>query len=199
MINPYQVLGVSQNADMDEVKKAYRKLSRIYHPDANVNNPKKELAEIRFKEIQAAYRQIVEEREGRRNSFGGYEERRQDGNQSTYLTAALNYIKSGYPKEALNVLQNIPASERTAKWYYYSALSNASLGNNVTAKQHLEQAVAMEPQNMEYRELLRRVEAGGMRYETMGETYGRPGVSAEHCCMGWLCMQLFCGGIPICC
>ena len=62
MRNPYQILGVSETASMDEVKKAYRKLSRIYHPDANVNNPNKDQAEAKFKEIQAAYQQIVNEK-----------------------------------------------------------------------------------------------------------------------------------------
>ncbi len=72
MRNPYQILGVSETASMDEVKKAYRKLSRIYHPDANINNPNKDQAEAKFKEIQAAYQQIVDEKEhgGSRSSYG---------------------------------------------------------------------------------------------------------------------------------
>ena len=41
------------------IKKAYRKLSRIYHPDANINNPNKAQAEEKFKEIQQAYQQIM--------------------------------------------------------------------------------------------------------------------------------------------
>ena len=62
MMDPYQVLGVSRNATEEEIKKAYRSLSRKYHPDANVNNPNKEQAEERFKEIQAAYQQIMKEK-----------------------------------------------------------------------------------------------------------------------------------------
>ena len=53
--NPYDVLGVSPNASDDEVKRAYRDLSRKYHPDANVDNPLADLAEEKFKEIQEAY------------------------------------------------------------------------------------------------------------------------------------------------
>ena len=41
MRDPYQVLGVSQDASEEEIKKAYRKLSRMYHPDANINKPNK--------------------------------------------------------------------------------------------------------------------------------------------------------------
>ena len=60
MINPYSVLGVPQNASDEEIKKAYRSLSRKYHPDANINNPNKDQAEARFKEVQQAYQQIMQ-------------------------------------------------------------------------------------------------------------------------------------------
>ena len=59
MVNPYEVLGVPENASMDEIKKAYRKLSRLYHPDANINNPNKKQAEEKFKQVQEAYNQII--------------------------------------------------------------------------------------------------------------------------------------------
>ena len=48
----YELLGVSEKADADAIKKAYRKLAKQYHPDANPNNPK---AADRFKEIGEAY------------------------------------------------------------------------------------------------------------------------------------------------
>ena len=52
MTDPYEVLGVSRGASDDEIKKAYRKLSRTYHPDANINNPNKAEAEEKFKQVQ---------------------------------------------------------------------------------------------------------------------------------------------------
>lgn len=63
MTDPYKVLGIEYNASEDDIKKAYRRLSRQYHPDANINNPDADQAEEKFKEVQAAYKQIMLERE----------------------------------------------------------------------------------------------------------------------------------------
>lgn len=63
MTDPYSVLGISRGASTEEIKKAYRQLSRKYHPDANVNNPNKAQAEEKFKQIQEAYSQIIHEKE----------------------------------------------------------------------------------------------------------------------------------------
>ena len=63
MQDPYEVLGVSRNASAEEIKKAYRTLSRKYHPDANINNPNKAQAEEKFKQVQQAYKQIMDEKE----------------------------------------------------------------------------------------------------------------------------------------
>ena len=49
MKDPYEVLGLKRGASEEEVKKAYRRLSRKYHPDANINNPHKDEAEEKFK------------------------------------------------------------------------------------------------------------------------------------------------------
>jgi molecular chaperone DnaJ len=56
MSNPYDILGVSNNASKDEVKSAYRKLAKQYHPDIN----KEPGAEEKFKKISQAYEDIVD-------------------------------------------------------------------------------------------------------------------------------------------
>jgi molecular chaperone DnaJ len=48
----YKTLGIAENASAEEIKKAYRKLAKQYHPDANPNDP---TAADRFKEVSEAY------------------------------------------------------------------------------------------------------------------------------------------------
>lgn len=60
--SPYEVLGIAQNANLDEIKKAYRDLSQQYHPDKvnHLGAELKEVADRKFKEINQAY-QILKE------------------------------------------------------------------------------------------------------------------------------------------
>lgn len=191
MVNdPYSILEISKNATNDEVKRAYRELSRKYHPDSYVNNPLSGLAEEKFKEVQEAYDQIMKEREGGYNSGGysqgGYQQSSQDPSE---LTAVYNYINSGYYKEALNMLSRI--TNRTARWYYLSSVANSGIGNNIQAQNDARQAVNMEPNNVEYRNLLNQMQWSGQRYQT--NSYGNGnGNGRSSCGTGNVCCDLWC-------
>src|SRR5436305_8838333 len=54
----YEVLGVSREADKDEIERAFRKLARQYHPDRNIGDP---AAEARFKECTEAHEVLANE------------------------------------------------------------------------------------------------------------------------------------------
>ena len=207
MIDPYQVLGIARGASDEEIKKAYRSLSRKYHPDANVNNPNKDQAEERFKQVQQAYDQIMKEKQ-QGAGYGGYGSSQDEygyggfggyysNNRSYYqeensrLQAAANYIRNGYYKEAFNVLNDIPFNERNGRWYYYSALANRGVGNTATALEHIRRAVELEPSNIQYRQFQQNLEYGGTWYTTMGSSYERP-YSGSEWCLRMILLNLFC-------
>lgn len=219
MIDPYAVLGVSRSAEDAEIKKAYRKLSRKYHPDANLNNPNKAEAEEKFKQVQAAYEQIMKEREqgytssgsydgdyqsssgyggfGGFGPFGGFgsafqgEYSRSSGNSEydNHIRAAANYIRNGHFQEAVNVLNSI--SEHTAEWYYYGALAHSGMGNNVTAQEYARQAVEMDQSNMNYRRLYEQMQRGENWYEQQGTVYDMP-VMTGNWCFKLCLLNIFC-------
>ena len=225
MYDPYSVLGVGRNATEEEIKKAYRALSRKYHPDANINNPDKEQAEERFKEIQSAYQQIMKERTsgyssssgygssgkgfGGSGSGGGYgpfgygpfwgfygQGQNAGYEDNTYLRAAGNYIRNGYYREARNALDGMEEKDRSARWYYYSAIAHSGLGNNVAALEHARKAAAMEPDNMSYRSLVQQFESGGSWYERRQAAYGYPVMGGGNICMKICIANMICN---ICC
>lgn len=203
--NPYEVLGISPSASNDEVKKAYRELSRKYHPDSYVNNPLADLAEEKFKEVQEAYDQIMKQREnggrGAQYSYGGaynqsgygnsYSGSATDGSEADlHFQAVRNYINARRFREALNVLAGI--SNRNAMWYYYSSIANMGIGNNLVAVDHAKQAAAMEPNNMEYVNFANQMQFRGQRYQNTGYGYGRQSYGTGNLCCDLWCLDTMC-------
>ena len=235
--DPYSVLGVSRDASEEEIKKAYKALSRKYHPDANINNPNRDQAEEKFKEIQAAYQQIMKERTEGYSYGGGYGRQSYGGSGSGYggsqgyggygqgfgdfwqqagwqqqtsgyeeeprLRAAGNYLRNGYYREARNTLDGMGEHEKTARWYYYSAIANSGIGNNVIALQHAREAARMEPNNIQYTTLVQRLENGGNWYRQQQGPYQTTfSSSSDWCvklCIANLVCNLCCGGSGLCC
>ena len=218
MNDPYKVLGVSPDATDDEIKKAYRDLTKKYHPDLN---PGDEYAAKMMNDINAAYDQI---KSGNARPVGGAqyqqyadpfsaaysqwnawgadpwrEARARQAERSEY-TAAKNYIRNGMYREALNALSGVPTTERDAKWYYLSAGANMYMGNRVAALEHARRAAEIEPDNEEYQSLLAQLQSGGDYYENYNRKYTR-GINPSTLCLS-LCALNFCfgGGIPcLCC
>ena len=208
MRDPYQVLGVSPNATDEEIKKAYRRLAKQYHPDRNPGDAE---AARKMQEINAAYEQIKDPDAYKRTQqqsggygydpFGGAWQQRQyqQGGADQYLTAARQYIAFGRYAEALNILQNV--QNKTARWYYLSALANDGLGNQVMALEHIRRAVSMEPENPDYLRTLDEIQNGGAAYRRQAGSFrgftGRGGGILSWCIC--LLAQLFCCRRVICC
>jgi molecular chaperone DnaJ len=202
--NPYKVLDVSPNATNEEIKKAYRELSRKYHPDSYVNNPLSDLAEEKFKEVQEAYDQIMREREngysGGATAYNQSYYSGDSGDNSQEMNTVFNYLNARRYREALNVLAGI--SLRSARWYYYSAVGNAGIGNNIMAAEHAQQAMNMEPNNQEYARLYNQLQWQTQRYQNTQNNYGGGYNAGNLCCDLW-CADTLCecmgGDLISCC
>lgn len=191
-MNPYDLLGVSPSATDEEIKKAYRALSRKYHPDANVGKPGEKEAEEKFKQIQQAYARIMKEREQ-----GSYSYSYQGGGQTAgsdsdtvEMQAVANFINNRRYREALNVLEGI--QNRNSQWYYFSAIANMGIGNNIRAQEMARQALDMEPNNYQYQMLWQQLQSGRQWYGSMAGNYGRPTIMVDNCCCEFLAMQMLC-------
>ena len=68
-MNPYKVLGVSENASQEEIRKAYLALVKKYHPDRYADGPMKDMANEKLKEINQAYEMLTKKKDT--SGYGG--------------------------------------------------------------------------------------------------------------------------------
>ncbi len=205
--NPYKVLGVSPDAGDEEVKQAYRKLVRKYHPDRYKDSDLADLANEKMKEINAAYEEIQQlrakgytasgtgERAGQNegNTSGGYygagNYNRQNYSQDAQakFTLIRNCINAGNITEAERLLSEIAAADRGAEWHFLTGCVFLRKGAYVDAQRCFDTAYRMEPTNNEYfrfkEQMHERANGYGGGYQTS---------RGQSCCDCDLCSSLIC-------
>lgn len=190
-MNPYEVLGVSEDADEETIKKAYRALVKKYHPDKYVNNPLADLASEKIKEINKAYDMIMN-----KNKSSSYSQStsysKQSSGQSTGSSASFQTVRmlinQSRIREAMDMLEGLP---KTAEWYYLSGMTRLRVGWYDQAISYLQTAVRMEPNNIEYRSALNNVMNRNTTYTTT--TNANSGCCGPcDCCTACLACKCIC-------
>ena len=191
MNDPYKILGVSQNASDEEVKKAYHELARKYHPDNYHDNPLSDLAQEKMKEINEAYNEITRMREGGGGGFWPGKGSSGSSNASAEGAEVRSAINSGDIRRAEELLRSFPA--RNAEWNFLMGSVCYRKGWLNDALEYFQTAVNMEPYNQEYKQALNTMRRGSEPYRPYGSgPMSNQGCDACDICSAMLCMNMCC-------
>lgn len=193
MKNPYEVLGVLETATDEEIKTAYRKLAKKYHPDNYNDSPLADVAEEKMKEVNEAYDTICDMRKN--GSSGSYSQGNY-GTSGSYTRTSYpdvrSYIQNGRLDDAEAILSGVAADSRNAEWYFLMGMIYSRRGFSEQAYSYFSRAYQMEPNNMEFK----------AAFESMNRrrTYQNPGYttsdysgcSACDICTGLMCADCLC-------
>ena len=150
MKNPYEVLGVTSSASMDEIKRAYRDKARRYSED-----------QAKMNELNDAYDFIINNLSGSRtdNSYAdtGFGANAAGGQTSEFgdIRAKLN---GGRIDDAETLLDGIPYQRRNAEWYYLKGKIQHRRDWLESALESFRKAREMEPGNSEYEAAFNQIE-----------------------------------------
>lgn len=191
MQNPYEILGIKEDATQEEIKAAYREQVKKYHPDKHQDNPLYELAEEKLQEINEAYDYLTKNQ-----------------GQKGYQRSTGNVKNSGYNSspEFVEVRRtidrgNIPAAEvmlnkirnKNAEWFFLSGMISLRKGWYDNAVNDVQTAISMDPSNGEYRSAMNSIMSAGNGYRT--SAYGRGYNNNDELCK---MMQCYCCADALC-
>lgn len=205
MSNPYEVLGISENSSIDDIKRAYRELAKKYHPDQYENNPLRELAETKMREINEAYDYLVKSHNNGRNN-NNYSSNNSYSNDNNYSdNMAYQYIRMDIQnnnlKEAEAKLSKV--MNRNAEWHYLTGILYMKKGWYDQGLTHLTNAYNLEPNNAEYRDAYNQIQRMNNSYRQSYRTRNDSDNDMCRLCFGLWCADSCCeccgGDLISCC
>ncbi len=206
MKNPYEVLGINENATDEQVKEAYRNLARKYQADNYEKSSLAGVAEKKMKEIDEAYDEIILQRRSvngknsgsNNNSYSsssGYASNNgteysnnYSGNSYSQYNDIRSQISNNRIDDAETLLDGIPSNMRDAEWYYLKGTIQYRRGWFAEASKNFEIATSMAPNNQEYRAAYNNIN-GARR----NNSYRRTSSNRNNDCSGCdICCSLLC-------
>ncbi len=200
MKNPYEILGIREGADEEEIKSAYRELVKKFHPDQYQDNPLSKLAEDKLKEINEAYDYLLKNSASRPNTgysgnsspnngynSNGYDSNGYDSNDSDISGQVKYHISNGNIQMAEEVLDS--TRNHNAEWYYLKGLVFMRKGWYDEAHTHIKRAANMDSSNYEYRSALNRMSTSRDSYRTSSFSKGYGEREPDICT---ICQVLWC-------
>lgn len=212
--DPYKVLGLSEGASKDEIKKAYRKKAKEYHPDLHPDDPK---AAENMHQVNEAYERLMNPEKYQKQTagagktaygqygsysqnytgYGAYGNRntlrpeRMSGDSET-IKQVVDLINIGRYAYANQTLNTVISQYRDGRWYYLSSLANYGMGNTIAAMERIQTAIQMEPQNALYQDVKQSMYYTGRTYSSNGEAYQSYVSDMSRICWSIWLTQLFC-------
>lgn len=189
MNNPYEVLGIREGATQEEIKKAYREQAKKYHPDQYGDNPLKDLAEEKMRELNEAYDFLMNQSTNSGSYSNSTYSNSNTGNSAEYASVRMD-INNGNFSSAEAKLNNMGV--RDAEWNYLMGVICMQKGWYDEAYNNLATACSMNPSNMEYRNAFNSINQNNNSYR---QPYYRGRGNNDDCCQ--ICATLWC--LDSCC
>ena len=190
-MNPHEILGIKPGATQEEIKSAYRKLIKQYHPDQYGDNPLRELADEKMREINSAYDQLTKGN-GKSNSSYSNSSNSTGNSNDTYDLSEVRRLIQGRQFSAAEAKLN-SINNKNAEWNFLYGVVLSNKGWYDGALKHLQAAVNMDPNNFEYKQALNSINQRGQSYG--GNFYrqtGRNNSNGLDCCINLWCLDSLC-------
>ncbi|MDR0738850.1 MAG: DnaJ domain-containing protein [Oscillospiraceae bacterium] len=194
MKDPYEILCISNNASFEEIKKAYRKLAKKYHPDNYQDNPLADLAAEKMREINEAYYALTggKSKNSSSNSAGGYRNVKSD------FINVRTLIANNRLNEADGLLSEVSEASRNAEWYFLKGVIFCKRGWIDEGYNCISKACQIDPSNREYAEMYNRISSqrngnfGPYGYDPMGNSGNIGGCNCADICLTLACFDCCC-------
>lgn len=199
MKNPYEILEINENATEDEIKQAYRKLAKKYHPDQYGDNPLKDLAEEKMRELNEAYDYLMKNHQS--SSFNNNSDFGNFTNTTSFneIRMHINRGNISYAEAQLNNMTN-----HNGEWNYLMGLVNLKKGWYDAGVNYISIACNLDPYNKEYINALNMLKNRNNTFRQGYNTSRRSNSDFCDCCVKLWCLDTMCecccdGNIISCC